>query len=241
MSSPASSEKSAYLSPPGPDSAGGRPAMVPRRTTTDRTNYSSSASSSPSTSPYNHSKLGPVAGQPRPMRQNSPGYMLNVLDIKKPLPSPRRSPVARDPPSPLGLPEPGDYFGANGAGRGGGGMPRSRKYDDLANESATAAFLAESSSKESGISTTSTSSIGAGAGGVSGDNSFASTATTNSTMNNSAAATTGLKFDESYLGRGGEDSNNALHSSSGSSGSKISRKPSLVGRLLRGGKKKAGQ
>ena len=208
MSSPALSEKSGYLAPDSAD----RPAMVPRRTT-DRSNYSSS----PATGSPIHSKLSP-AGNPRPMRQQS-ADMLNVVDIK----NPRRSPVNRDPPSPLGLPEPQDYFGKSG-----GGMSRSGRYDNLASESATAAFLAESSSKESGMSTSSSTS-GNGNGNTStADNSFA---TTNSTINNSST-----KFDDSYF-----KDDSALASSGGSSGSKVSRKPSLVGRLLRGGKKKAAQ
>lgn len=111
-------------------------------------------------------------------------------------------------------------------------MTRSGKYADLANESATAAFLAESSSKESMMTRSSSANSASASANASGqDSSFASSGTA-TTLGNTSGATR-WNSDE------WEDA--ALGSSTGSgSGGKVSRKPSLVGRLLRGGKKKNG-
>lgn len=196
----------------------GRPVMGPRRSTSPiqqkmmQSNYLKPTMSSPSTSAYGDDHSG-----------NSSGTH-----------SARRSP---QPPSPLGLPEaPADLFGSSTGMKP--SMSRSYKNTDLANESALAAVLAESSSKESGMThSTSSSSNNSGYGyhnnqqhgGNSSGYGYAHTDTSYASDKTSTPERSRL---ESSLGN---STSSSMNTSSGSPAEgKLSRKTSLASRLLRG-------
>ena len=209
-----------------------RPAMGTRRGTSPleqkmENNHLRPTISSPSTSNYGEDRQGQ-------------GYDRN---------SPRRSPQA---PSPLGLPEgPVDVFGSgsnyNDRSHFGLGlknsMSRSHKHDDLANESATAAILAESSSKESGMthSTSSSSNASGYNGSQSGyanggnssgygyahtDSSYASDKTSTPDRSRLQDSTTTSNSDHSSASNS--------NTSSPAEGKPLSRKTSVASRVLRG-------
>ena len=213
-----------------------RPAMGTRRGTSPleqkmENNYLRPTISSPSTSSYGEDRQGQ-------------GYDRN---------SPRRSP---QPPSPLGLPEgPVDVFGSgsnhNDRSHFGLGlkssMSRSHKHEDLANESATAAILAESSSKESGMTHSTSSS--SNASGYNGNNSGYSNANggnssgygyahTDSSYASDKTSTPDRSRLQNSTTTSNSDFSNASNSNTSSpaaaEGKPLSRKPSLASRLLRG-------
>lgn len=210
----------------------GRPYMGPRRSTSPlqqkmENNYLKPTMSSPSHAGYGDD------GQGQEYSRNGN--------------SPRRSP---QPPSPLGLPEgPSDVFGSasnnNERSHFGLGLKqsisRSHKHEDLANESATAAILAESSSKESGM-THSTSSSSSASGYNGGHNNSGYEGGGNSSgygyahTDSSYASDKTSTPDRSRLQESTTSYNGSNHSSNTTSPAdgKLSRKSSLASRLLRG-------
>lgn len=142
----------------------------------------------------------------------------------------RRSP---QPPSPLGLPEgPADIFGSSSSGIK-PSISRSYRNEDLANESALAAVLAESSSKESGMThSTSSSSNNSGYGynNGNGNSSGYGYAHTDTSFSSDKTSTPERSRMESLNASTGSSSANTSSPAEG----KLSRKTSLASRLLRG-------
>ena len=247
----------------GGGGGGDRPAMGGRRAT----NASGSSSGGNASSGSYAASTRPARAQPQRLPSSdllnvraAPRYGASAGSGShgRTAASPREPP---SPASPLGLPEADEYFPhqGNGSGSGKRGILSSSsastahrgntaKYDDaLANESATAAILAESSSKESNLTS---SSSGGGVGGMSNDTSFASSGTGVSTLSGAGTAYGNGNGNGSGNGYGSantsggspaamqDDENWGDRSAESPSTSKISRKPSLVGRFFRGGAKK---
>ena len=244
----------------GVGSGGDRPGMGGRRPT----NASGSSSGGNASSGSYAASTRPARGQRLPSSdllsvRAAPRYGVSSSGANGRTASPREPP---SPASPLGLPEAEEYFPPQGNNNGKRGILSSSsastahrgnaaKYDDaLANESATAAILAESSSKESNLTS---SSSGGGVGGTSYDTSFASSGTGASTLSGAGTAYGNGSGSGSGNGNGNgygsastsgspaevqDDENSGDRSADSPSTSKISRKPSLVGRFFRGGAKK---
>ncbi|KAK9899896.1 hypothetical protein P389DRAFT_164976 [Cystobasidium minutum MCA 4210] len=177
--------------------------------------------------------LKPTMSSPTASRyeDDNRDYHLSQSGSRSHSSSARRSP---QPPSPLGLPEgPNDIFGSgDSSGMMKPSMSRSHRNGDLANESALAAILAESSSKESGMThSTSSSSNNSGYGGR-GDSSGYGYAQTDSSYASDKTSTPERSRMETSLGNstGSSSTNNTPSPADG----KLSRKTSLASRLLRG-------